>query len=684
MRKLAVSVTLGVRAAFLLQLFFAVTYLNAAEGDNQDPKNRIGALGFEPSEEEIKLFQELDKQPPPPLLLDDERWDWRENGGVTPVKNQGDCGSCWAFAGVGAFESAIIIADSVEWDLSEQQVVDCNLYGGSCNGGSAHYAYNLFFNTGAVEEECYPYRAQDMNCGQDSCVTMVFLDDAESIPNNVESIKNSLINGPVSSTFTVFDGFHWDCYDGPGSEPSNHAIVIVGWDDNMCDGDGAWICKNSWGASWGDSGYFYIPYYSCGMGRFTQRPIYNSNYPVLTYSLENIEVNVEEGGQSTDILQLGNTGDRALYFAIDLEPSSIVDSFGYYWLHSDTTGGPVYDWVDITQEGQIIEFSGNPSYGNSGHLPLGFDFNYYGNSYNSICVCSNGWASFTDSTSSSSYARRFPNDADPNNIIAPFWANLVPNPDSNANIYFYTNNSDSAVISWVDIPDGLHDGKYTFQIVLVKPNTVVLQYESMDPNGPLDLASTGMENAAGTVGLEVAYHEPFTTDGKAVKFILGTPPGEFDWLSTDIDDGVVPLGGFLDVSVTCDAGDHPAGIYRGMLEVYCNDPYAKHVYIPVNMYVGAASVDEDGAIPYKVSLQQNYPNPFNASTEIAYSLTASSEVSLDVYNLLGQKVETLIDTKQNAGYHSVNWDASEYASGIYLYKLTVNDQVYRKRMTLLK
>jgi len=90
------------------------------------------------------------------------------------------------------------------------------------------------------------------------------------------------------------------------------------------------------------------------------------------------------------------------------------------------------------------------------------------------------------------------------------------------------------------------------------------------------------------------------------------------------------------------------------------------------------------AIPSIASLSQNHPNPFNVSTVINYQLPANAHVKLEAYNTLGRKLATLVDSKQQAGYRLVSWDASEAASGIYFYKLTAGEYTEIKRMTLLK
>ncbi|MBD3170433.1 MAG: T9SS type A sorting domain-containing protein [candidate division Zixibacteria bacterium] len=89
-------------------------------------------------------------------------------------------------------------------------------------------------------------------------------------------------------------------------------------------------------------------------------------------------------------------------------------------------------------------------------------------------------------------------------------------------------------------------------------------------------------------------------------------------------------------------------------------------------------------LPARTELKGNYPNPFNATTTISYALASDSDVSLEIYNLMGQKVETIISENQTAGYKTVTWDASGYSSGVYFYKLSAGNEVFTKRLTLLK
>jgi hypothetical protein len=254
------------------------------DGDDRGPDpllaERMKHLGLVIPEDVKRRFEKLNEEPPPPLLNSGEYFDWRQLGGVTPVKNQGNCGSCWDFAATGAFESAVLIGDAVQWDLSEQQVLSCNWGGSSCGGGWMDWAYSLYSDYGGIEESCMPYEADDeVPCYQPECPVVVMLDSVIDIQNSVTAIKNALQTGPVSTTFKVYDDFHYDCYWHEPEEEVNHAVVIVGWDDRDCR-TGGWIVKNSWGGMWGDQGYFYIPYRSCNIGSHAQLPLYNGPLPL--------------------------------------------------------------------------------------------------------------------------------------------------------------------------------------------------------------------------------------------------------------------------------------------------------------------------------------------------------------------------------------------------------------------
>ncbi|MDD4052408.1 MAG: C1 family peptidase [candidate division Zixibacteria bacterium] len=249
-------------------------------------------------------------------------FDWRDSSIMTPVKNQAGCGSCWAFGSTGAFEANVKKHDGVEYDLAEQQVLSCNIYGSSCAGGWAEPVYELFQRYGAVAETCMPYQADDaVPCTQDACSTLVKLGGWQYVDNTVEAIKTALLIGPVNASFTVYEDFkvyESGCYEYAwGDYLGGHLIAIVGWDDNACGaGEGAWICKNSWGDWWGGlGGYFMIKWDNCGIGRNTVLPLYPPAPVTIAYeSNQAVELTgdgdgaVEPGETATVSVSLRNTG----------------------------------------------------------------------------------------------------------------------------------------------------------------------------------------------------------------------------------------------------------------------------------------------------------------------------------------------------------------------------------------
>jgi hypothetical protein len=247
-------------------------------------------------------------------------FDWRAEGGVTPVKNQGNCGSCWAFCATAAFESQILISSGLQEDLSEQAVVSCNLEGDDCGGGWMETAYDLFAGQGAVRESCMPYHEVDTDsCVHASCEAAAYLDSYYYVDDTVEAIKTALLNGPVACAMAVCGGFGsytGGCYEEECTE-INHGVLLVGWDDNMCGGEGAWIMKNSWGPDWGDDGYMYIKYGACYIGYATDALNYTPGQTVHffldSYVIDDIsggdgDGNVEAGESITLAVTLLNIG----------------------------------------------------------------------------------------------------------------------------------------------------------------------------------------------------------------------------------------------------------------------------------------------------------------------------------------------------------------------------------------
>lgn len=206
--------------------------------------------------------------------------DWRIGGitggtinYVTPVRDQGNCGSCWSFATTGALESYRLIKKPDNLcglggcDLAEQALVSCSK-AGSCRGGYIDKASTFIRNTGVPEETCCPYQTADIACKKACCnkwqsSTTYKIDSWVWITTNspqVDAIKNALTYGPLVTTMDVYADFF--SYAGgvysytAGTYQGGHAVLIVGYNDQ----ESCFIVKNSWGVDWGESGYFRIAY----------------------------------------------------------------------------------------------------------------------------------------------------------------------------------------------------------------------------------------------------------------------------------------------------------------------------------------------------------------------------------------------------------------------------------------
>ncbi|XAR51088.1 Cathepsin H [Bertholletia excelsa] len=214
-----------------------------------------------------------------------ETKDWREAGIVSPVKDQGHCGSCWTFSTTGALEAAYTQAFGKPISLSEQQLVDCagafNNFG--CNGGLPSQAFEYIkYNGGLDTEEAYPYTAKNGVCKFSSENVGVQVLDSVNITLGAEDeLKHAVaFVRPVSVAFEVVSGFRLyksGVYtsDTCGNSPMdvNHAVVAVGY--GVENGIPYWLIKNSWGADWGDNGYFKMEMGKnmCGIATCASYPI---------------------------------------------------------------------------------------------------------------------------------------------------------------------------------------------------------------------------------------------------------------------------------------------------------------------------------------------------------------------------------------------------------------------------
>jgi hypothetical protein len=183
------------------------------------------------------------------------------------------------------------------------------------------------------------------------------------------------------------------------------------------------------------------------------------------------------------VLLLGNGPDRG----------------GYRWIDSDESGGPAFNWVEITGTGTRIPLGDDD---NQGPFALGFGSDFYGHLHDSIRVCSNGWLGFT-SESHQFHHYPIPDARDPNSLLAPFWADF--DPAQGGSVFYLADTSHGRfVVSWIDVPFHGTDDSCTFQTVLDTGGSIVFQYLRLPTSARLgaDSCSVGIENDSGLTGLE--------------------------------------------------------------------------------------------------------------------------------------------------------------------------------------
>ncbi|KDO22746.1 hypothetical protein SPRG_12173 [Saprolegnia parasitica CBS 223.65] len=195
--------------------------------------------------------------------------DWRRVDAVSPVKNQGKCGSCWTFSSTGCLESHNLLTHGKRILLSEQNLVDCAgaFDNHGCNGGLPSHAFEYIkYNGGLDTGATYPYHAKDETCKFDPANVGVRVLDVVNVTSRDETQLKTAVGtvGPVSIAFQVASDFRFykdGVYDSTecksGEADVNHAVLAVGY-NTTTSGAPYWIVKNSWSATWGMDGYFHI------------------------------------------------------------------------------------------------------------------------------------------------------------------------------------------------------------------------------------------------------------------------------------------------------------------------------------------------------------------------------------------------------------------------------------------
>ncbi|MBM4403853.1 MAG: T9SS type A sorting domain-containing protein [Candidatus Cloacimonetes bacterium] len=330
-----------------------------------------------------------------------------------------------------------------------------------------------------------------------------------------------------------------------------------------------------------------------------------------------------------------------------------------YWAYDsfDTTFplAPVYNWTEIDPRdgGQGTVFLNQDD--GTVVVDLPFTFRFYGNNYNQLSICSNGWVSFFPTWMVDFNNQYIPAALGPYTMLAPYWDDLKgmkigEDPDGNGifadmrMIYWHDAANNRFIVEWndaynqytIDLGPDAHLEK--FQVILYpqagRDGDIVYQYHTIDnPGTGSNYCTVGIENHSQKVGLTYSHANFY-------------PPT------------ATPLQAGLAIKFTT---------------------------IPPDSHVG----NDDAVNASPIQLGQNYPNPFNPTTTIAFSTRQTGWVKVSIYNLKGQLIKTLSDTEMPAGEHSLTWDGTDHegasvSSGVYFYRLQAAGHTQTRKMLLMK
>jgi cathepsin L len=205
--------------------------------------------------------------------------DWTTKGAVTPVKNQGQCGSCWAFSTTGGLEGAWQLASGNLVSLSEQQFVDCDKVDSGCDGGLMDNGFNFAKGTAIATEDSYAYTASDGSCKSSftTAIPQGGVTGYTDVSNSASALQSALNGNPVSVAIqadqSVFQQYTGGVITSGCGSNLDHGVLAVGYDGNTIK------VKNSWGSSWGVNGYVSIDASQCGITT-------SASYPKVSASVE--------------------------------------------------------------------------------------------------------------------------------------------------------------------------------------------------------------------------------------------------------------------------------------------------------------------------------------------------------------------------------------------------------------
>ncbi|MCK5050248.1 MAG: T9SS type A sorting domain-containing protein [Candidatus Cloacimonetes bacterium] len=615
------------------------------------------------------------------LLLMADAYDLRNVNGenyVPGIRNQGPYGTCWTFGAYASMEGNMMITGA--WTAAGET--------GEPNLAEAHLDWWNGFNQHNNDDTDPPTGGGlEVHMGGDYRVTTAYLSRVEgavreidapytniSSPpdrwlasyhyfyprdvewykleddlSNIDVIKQAIIDYGIMGTCISYNGAFISNYNHyqPPTNPDdpNHAVSIIGWDDahaTQAPLPGAWLARNSWGSNWGNSGYFWISYYDKHSCR---------NIEMGAISFQNVEPMAYDNVYYHDYHGWRDTLAVATeaFNAFEATGTQVIEAVSFFTavdnvdyiirIYDD------FDGTDLTNE--LSTVSGD--YDHAGlhtvdlttsiSLTAGEDFYVY--------------------LSLSSGGHPYDRTSDVPVLLGAAYRTIVES-SANPEESYYKNGEDWLDFYDYDDPSGFQNtGNFCIKVLSIGG-------VQLDPPTNINIDDeTGLLSWDAPTSRELTGYNVYLDDMNTVL----TFTTDLQCLLTDYEELV-------------SGQEYVAGVSA----VY-DDP-GESTIITINFIY--AGTEADDALVDATILNGNYPNPFNPETTISFSVVqTSSLVNLDIYNLKGQKIKTLVNEILSAGNHSYIWNGTDekgksVASGVYLYKMKTGNYVLTKKMILMK
>ncbi|KAA3601518.1 MAG: hypothetical protein DWQ06_07825 [Calditrichaeota bacterium] len=258
------------------------------------------------------------------------------------------------------------------------------------------------------------------------------------------------------------------------------------------------------------------------------------------------------------------------------------DTFGYEWKDSNEISGPTYNWTDISGTGNLATWTAISSYDPKdegiAQAPIGFNFDFYGNTYTSVYICTNGFVSFDSFTGDTWTNQSLPSSTIPDNLIAGFWDDL--NGTAQGDVFYQTIGNEF-IIQFDDWPNYGTTSGNTFQVILNSNGSIKIQYENI--LGSTSSCSVGIEDANGTDGLSVINNALYVANSMAIEF---TTPANTNWISVSPISGAISANGSTNLTLDFNSNGIASGTYTADLQINSNDSSNPIVTIPISLVAG--------------------------------------------------------------------------------------------------